>query len=45
VLRRELDQQRLAAAVAQQELDGFTGRLQEVCVPCVRPTAEAATLL
>lgn len=30
-LRRELDQQRLQAAVAQQELDGMANRLNEVC--------------
>lgn len=36
-LRRELDQQRLQAAVAQQELEGMASRLAEVCM-CVPQT-------
>jgi len=32
VLRRELDQQRLQAAVAEQEMEGLTSRINEVCV-------------
>lgn len=30
-LKRELDQQRLQAAVTQQELEGMTSRVGEVC--------------
>lgn len=42
VLRRELDQQRLQAAVAEQEMEGLTSRINEVCIrqfsfkPCSR---------
>jgi hypothetical protein len=31
VLKRELEQQRLQAAVTQQELDGLSSRINEVC--------------
>lgn len=31
VLKRELEQQRLQAAVTQQELEGLTSRINEVC--------------